>query len=87
MEFLDANGLAENKLMSESVQSLQHDLGEFDVVIALQGRVRDYIGTAPFHTTALHWDMQAEGDLLDEYRFLHEKITALIDLLAGEEAA
>lgn len=87
-EFLQEKGLATDQLEAESVASLQHDLGEFDVVIALQGRTSDYIGMAPFHTTALHWDLsQAEGDLLSVYRLLHEKISALIDLLAGEEAA
>lgn len=87
-EFLEEKGLANDQLAAESLASLQHDLGEFDVIISLRGRTSDYIGRAPFHTTALHWDLsQAQGDLLSEYRLLHEKISALIDLLAGEEAA
>ncbi|MDZ4731050.1 MAG: PhoU domain-containing protein [Xanthomonadales bacterium] len=87
-EFLQEKGLATDHLAAESVASLQHDLGEFDVAIALQGKVRDYIGLPPFHTSALHWDLsKTEGELLNQYRFLHENISGLIDLLAGEEAA
>jgi phosphate transport system protein len=87
-EFLQEKGLAGEHLVTDSLASLQHDLGEFDVIIALQGKASDYIGLAPFHTTALRWDLSKESDeLLSQYRFLHENITGLIDLLAGEEAA
>jgi len=88
MAFLEEKALAADDLKSESLPSLQHDLDEFDVVVALQGRSSDYIGKAPFHTSALHWDLEGESsDLLSQYRLLHEKISALIELLAGEEAA
>jgi len=87
-EFLEDKGLAAVGLNAESLASLQHDIAEFDVVIALKGRARDYISTLPFHTSALHWDVYDAGsDLPGHYRLLHDRITALIDLLAGEEAA
>jgi len=87
-DFLEDKGLAAIGLNADSLASLQHDLGEFDVVIALQGRTREYIGTPPFHTSALHWDVyEAGSDLPSHYRLLHDRISALIDLLAGEEAA
>ncbi len=87
-EFLAGKGLETDSLTAESVGSLQHDLGEFDLAIALHGRSSDYIGKAPFHTTALQWDLsQAGADLASQYRFLHQKISSLIELLAGEEAA
>jgi len=87
-EFLEEKALAADDLKAESLPGLQHDLDEFDVVVALQGRSRDYIGKAPFHTSALHWDLDREDrDLLNQYRLLHEKVSALIELLAGEEAA
>lgn len=87
-EFLEEKALAADDLEAESLPSLHHNLDEFDVVVALQGRSRDYIGKAPFHTSALHWDLDREDrDLLNQYRLLHEKISALIELLAGEEAA
>jgi phosphate transport system protein len=86
--FLEEKAMLAEDLKAESLPSLQHDLDEFDVVVALQGRSRDYIGKAPFHTSALHWDLDKEDrDLLNQYRLLHEKIKALIELLAGEEAA
>lgn len=86
--FLEEKAMLAEDLKAESLLSLQHDLDEFDVVVALQGRSHDYIGKAPFHTSALHWDLDKEDrDLLNQYRLLHEKIKALIELLAGEEAA
>ncbi|HKX57528.1 MAG TPA: PhoU domain-containing protein [Xanthomonadales bacterium] len=87
-EFLTAKGLDAENLESESLASLQYELAEFDVVVALQGNAIDYIGTPPFHTTALHWDIsKGEQELSDLYRLLHQRIHNLIDLLAGEEAA
>lgn len=87
-EFLASKGLDTEKLESETLASLQYDLAEFDVVIALQGNATDYIGTPPFHTSALHWDISpGEQDLSDLYRLLHQRTRDLIDLLAGEEAA
>ena len=88
VQFLEEKALAADELKAVSLTTLQHEVDEFDVVVALQGRSRDYIGKVPFHTTALHWDMdQEDSDPLSQYRLLHEKISALIELLAGEEAA
>lgn len=88
MAFLDEKGLGSAEPKVESLAAVDHDLAEFDVVIALQGRAREYIGLPPFHTTALHWDLEpAKADLSDQYRLVHQQTRALIDLLAGEEAA
>lgn len=87
-KFLEETGLSSEDLASETLGMVDHDLSEFDVVIALKGRVRDYFGIPPFHTSALHWDVSAsEQDLADQYRFLHQSIHDLIELLAGDEAA
>lgn len=86
--FLQEKGLVTEGLKNESLASVDHDLAEFDVIIALHGKVADYFGLPPFHTSALHWDISSgDSDLPDQYRLLHERIHALIDLLAGDEAA
>jgi phosphate transport system protein len=88
--FLEEKALSSEALEAVSVESIQHDVAEFTVVIALQGRARDYLGEVPFHTTALHWDLkpaESADDLVEQYRTLHQRISDLIELLAGEEAA
>jgi phosphate transport system protein len=87
-KFLEDTGLASDDLAGETLGSVDHDLSEFDVVVALKGRVRDYFGVPPFHTSALHWDVSpSQNDLADQYRMLRQRISDLIELLAGDEAA
>lgn len=87
-QFLQDRGLESENLQSETLASVDHDLGDFEVIVALHGNARDYFGTPPFHTTALHWDIDGqEHDLSDQYRSLHQRIHDLIELLAGDEAA
>jgi hypothetical protein len=88
LEFMQEKGLATERLTGESLASVDHDLSEFEVIVALKGKVADYFGVPPFHTSALHWDLgTGEPDLADLYRLLHQRIHDLIELLAGEEAA
>lgn len=88
--FLAETGLPEEELVAESLQRLEHDLSDFDVIISLAGKTRDTIERIPFHTSVLDWSVP-EADAPDGYqelyRALHEEITALMDLVAGEEAA
>jgi phosphate transport system protein len=88
-EFLAETGLPAEQLETEDLASLQHDLSEFDLMISLAGRVRDYVDKVPFHTSALEWppgaDDQAPG-YSAMYRALHAEMSSLIDLLVGEEA-
>ena len=89
-EFLAETGLPDEQLGAEMLERLGHDLTGFDVIISLQGSVRDYIDEVPFHTTALNWEMpsaDSPADLSDSYRALRSQISDLIELLAGEEAA
>jgi hypothetical protein len=87
-QFLQDKGLDDASLRSETLASVDHDLNDFEVIVALQGKARDYFGIPPFHTTALHWDISpGEQDLSDQYRLLHQRTHDLIELLAGDEAA
>jgi hypothetical protein len=90
LEFLTETGLPDENLETSRLELLTHDLSGFDVIISLAGKVSDYIDNVPFHTTALNWSLpvaEAGTDFSSEYRELRSQIAALIDLLAGEEAA
>jgi hypothetical protein len=39
----------------------------------------------PFHTSALNWPIDSDADLADQYRDLRNRITDLVELLAGPE--
>ncbi len=88
--FLDETGLPAADLETENLVHLEHDLSDHDVIIALGGRYNEFIEDLPFHTTALNWTVPGpagEEGFAGTYRALHGEIAALIELLAGDEAA
>ena len=87
-EFLAETGLPDEQLDTESLASLEHDLSEFDLMISLSGKVKDYVAQVPFHTSALDWSHvldTAEPGYSSLYRTLHSEISSLFDLLVGDE--
>ena len=85
-EFLAATGLPEDDLETEPLEALEHDFGNFELIIALNGSYSDYIEKVPFHTSALNWAMPPGDDFTAQYRDLRERIGDLVELLAGREA-
>ncbi len=87
-EFVQERGLEDDDLNVESLAALAHDLSEFHVVITLSGKISDYVDRLPFHTSALEWEVGSGAeDWAETYRKLHSRITDLMDLVAGDEAA
>lgn len=88
--FLEQTGLPAEDLATESLRRLESDFSDYDVIISLAGKTREHIAKIPFHTSALEWTLP-EGDGSEGfdslYRALRSEITALMDLLAGDEAA
>lgn len=88
--FLADTGLPDEGLDTLKLDRLEHDLADYDVLIALDGHYRDYVKRVPFHTSALNWAVPEDpgaSDLAGLYRTLHTRIAGLMDLLAGDEAA
>jgi phosphate transport system protein len=86
--FLAEKGLPDHDLEIESLEALAHDISDFHVVISLTGGIEDYVERLPFHTSAVDWEVTAEPeDWSGRYRILHSRITDLMDLMAGDEAA
>lgn len=84
--FLEATGLPDEELQSESLEALTHDFSDFNVIIGLNGRVEEYLPSIPFHTTPLNWSVPEDVDLAEQYRELNGEVAALVTLIAGPEA-
>ncbi len=90
INFLDSRGDNTSQLSSTSLDDLSHqDIAEQHIIISLQGDVRQYIDSIPFHTSALEWDINSESDTQPMdilYRTLALMIKDLVELLHGDEA-
>jgi len=84
--FLAERGLEDGKLRGDPLAVLEHDLADFAVIVALNGKVSDYFPKIPFHTSALNWAIPEAGGRDQQYRLLSSQITDLVNLLAGEES-
>jgi phosphate transport system protein len=87
LAFLSEAGLPEEDLETERLEGLEHDVQDFTVVIGLNGNYADFVGKLPFHTSGLNWSIPPGDDFTGQYRELRNQITALVELLAGAEAA
>jgi phosphate transport system protein len=83
--FLSDTGLPDEGLETERLEALEHDFSQYEVVVALHGDYEDYVEKMPFHTSALNWPIDSDADLADQYRDLRNRITDLVELLAGPE--
>lgn len=83
LEFLAETGLPDEGLETETLKALEHDFSSFIVLVALQGKVSDYVERIPFHTSARNWAIPANADRSEQYRQLRREITDLVTLLAG----
>ncbi|MCF6226279.1 MAG: hypothetical protein L3J22_08275 [Xanthomonadales bacterium] len=85
-QFLEQTGLPDEDLKTEQLEVIEYDLGEYTVVVSLNGKVEDYLDKIPFHTSALNWNVTAGDDRSQQYRLLRDEIQQLMTLLAGSEA-
>jgi phosphate transport system protein len=93
-EFLAHSGLPDEDLEAEQLDVLEYDLGDYEVIVSLHGKVSDFIDRVPFHTSALNWTLSEDGSDNGEeipfksaYLSLVTQIEQLMTLLAGDGAA
>ena len=84
-EFLAEAGLPDRDLATEPLKALEHDLSNFVVLVALSGKVPDYVAKVPFHTSARNWSIPGDADPTEQYRLLSREIADLVALLAGTD--
>ena len=83
-EFMIETGLPEEDLDSETLEALGPDYSNFVVLISVNGKVSDYVGKVPFHSSALNWSLPEDADLAAKYRLLRNQIIGLVTLMAGD---
>jgi hypothetical protein len=86
-EFLDSRGLPDEDLETEQLESMEHDIANYNLIVCLNGRYSDYISKIPFHSSALNWEVNGLAiprDRTAQYRSLRARIDALMRLVDGE---
>jgi len=84
--FLAETGLTDGSLETEPLEALEHDLSGFVVLVAVTGKVSDYVHKVPFHSSARDWSVPTAAGRAEQYRLLRQEITDLVTLLAGENS-
>jgi len=96
LKFLEDRGVDITDATPQGIESPHLRLSDYDVVIALEGRVKTYFPELPFHVAALNWQLTdvstelSEEQMMQElekiYRELVGKIDDLMQLLVGKDA-
>jgi phosphate transport system protein len=83
--FLEEAGLPNHELESERLEALEHDLSNYIVLVAVNGKVSDYVDKVPFHSSARNWSIPEGADRAEQYRLLSREINDLVTLMAGTD--
>ncbi len=85
--FLNERGFGTEDLATEQLEALAYDVGEYTLIVSVNGDYHDYLPKIPFHSSALNWatdDAGAGADLTTQYRALRTHIDELMKLVTGE---
>ncbi len=84
--YLEERGMESIDAQAEQATSfIEHHAEEQDVLICLEGRIKDYIKEIPFHTSVLNWNLDINESPENLYREIAARIGDLINLLHGSE--
>jgi phosphate transport system protein len=81
-----AVGVDLQKAWPTPLASLHPQLDEYQVVVGFGKEARDKVGTVPFHTTMVVWDVPP-GEPEARYRNLTPRVRELLEKLRGEQAS
>ena len=94
--FAQSHGLDIENVETRLVDTLGHDLPAFDVIVSLEGPVKEYMSMVPFHASAFRWDIgtppgrdndsESEQRYEGIYRSLMPKVEELMAALAGADS-
>lgn len=92
-EHLEQRGMSVGDLAPRRLDLTDAELGEYHVIVSLQGTVEDYLERTPFHATPVAWDVAADADAehpsercVTVHRELAGHIQDLMMLLRGDDA-
>jgi phosphate transport system protein len=94
LSFLDSKGLPNEGLTPKQLAATRQELGEFHVIVSLQGDVPEHIAEIPYHVIPLQWEIApcpGQGESQEEgysrvYREIAFLVKELMLALRGEEA-
>jgi len=85
--FLERRGLSVADRGPRALIDITHqELSDKQVILCLEGTIRDYLETVPFHSSVLEWPLDPSADLETLYRELAPRIRDLMELLCGKGA-
>lgn len=97
VQFMEQRGLGMDSIKPQQLDSTHKNLSQYYVVVSLQGPVKSYIRSLPFHTSALDWDLgpppaglgeqETNARLEELYREIVVHVRDLIETITGKEVA
>lgn len=84
--FGDQNGFDLRDAWPASVQALVAHLGEFNIVVDMDGRGREQLGAVPFHTVVVRWGVDAGAGPAVVHKQVAPLISELMERLRGANA-
>lgn len=85
--FGERHGLDLSEAWPTPLISFADSLHDFDLIIDLDGRFREWVERVPFHTTLLRWNIDPTLSPEDAYKAVCPRIRELMEQLRGEEAS
>lgn len=92
-EFMDQRGFDMSAIKPHELDPGPDNIGNYYVVVSLQGSAKSYIPKMPFHTAALDWDVgpdpvgldgeEAASRLEELYREIVGQVSDLVETLTG----
>ncbi|MBT3982338.1 MAG: hypothetical protein HOE90_13350 [Bacteriovoracaceae bacterium] len=82
ISFLNDRGIKNDKLIPKGFDGMERELADFYIIVGLEGPVKDTVGSVPFHTIPLQWnvgeapmaDLSSE-DACQKYENLYRSIS------------
>lgn len=85
--FAERHGLDLSEAWPTPLLTLVDGLHDFDLIIDMDGRFREWVEHMPFHTTLVRWSVDPLLGPEEAYKTVCPKVRELMELLRGEEAS
>lgn len=86
--FLSGRGLPVDDLRAKQLDALAEDVGDYNLIVCVNGDYHDYLSQVPFHSSALNWAQEESlenADVTQQYRALRAKLDDLFAIVIGDQ--
>ena len=98
IDFMDARGIGLDAQKPRGIEEISDSLGDFHVIVSLEGPIERYLPKVPFRTVVLEWDVptppppgadpaEASARMEEIYKAIANEVRELMETLRGEEAS